>query len=161
LTFPYYRYEDQSVSILTALASNDTYPWGALCALNAPKFFSDIVESTLCAIYVDENGDLTKCVAYLENLGLLRYLRRIVKDNVDTMHPKERLNQMATGLRYQTVKMEGCEGVPIYRCTVSGNDEILAKEWGGTNMEAEIRVAEAAIKHLKLQEYLSRIEFAT
>ncbi|KAI9883737.1 MAG: hypothetical protein M1823_004494 [Watsoniomyces obsoletus] len=62
-----------------SVKDNRRYPWTALAGLQADKFFSDIVESVLGAIYIDTRGDLGACESFLEKLGVLPYLRRLLR----------------------------------------------------------------------------------
>lgn len=81
--------------IIEALEHGNAYPWPLLARTGADKFFSDIVESVLGAVYVDSKGDTAACEAFVERLGILKVLRRVLKDGVDCLHPKERLGHVA------------------------------------------------------------------
>ncbi|KAK4953351.1 Dicer-like protein 2 [Elasticomyces elasticus] len=78
-----------------ALQAGHEYPWPDLLAMAPQKFFSDIVESTLGAIYVDTRGDLAACEVFLENLGVMARMRALLAGNMETMQPKERLGVAA------------------------------------------------------------------
>lgn len=82
------RYHALRDKIKTALNSGTKYPWELFACLRADKFFSDIVESTLGAIFIDSGGSLDKCKAFLERIGLLPYLHRVIADTVDVQHPR-------------------------------------------------------------------------
>lgn len=77
---------EQSSSHLQAIQrslTHDTqYPWPELVAFKPPKFFSDIVESTLGALFLDTAGDLSVCEAFLERLGIFDEMRRILDEHV-------------------------------------------------------------------------------
>lgn len=100
------RHEQLRATIAVQLASSPTYPWEALSALKADKFFSDIVESTLGAIFIDSEGDLMSCERFLERIGLLPYLRRILADKapaaVNVLHPRAVAQRLAksNSIRY-------------------------------------------------------------
>lgn len=115
------RHARAAPALRAAMAADATYPWARLAALRPPKFFSDMVESLVGAIWMDScptaaaaaNGDdydgdrsggggddpdgaaMRPCVAFVERLGVLPYLRRILDDGVDVFHPKNKVAQMA------------------------------------------------------------------
>ncbi|KAI9835015.1 MAG: Dicer-like protein 2 [Sclerophora amabilis] len=72
------RHGELREAIIHALWHDDKYPWALLARLDADKFFSDLVESVLGAVYVDSHGDWATCEAFAERLGILRYLKRII-----------------------------------------------------------------------------------
>ena len=49
---------------------------------DVPKFFSDVIESILGALYLDCEGDLHACEVFLDKLGLLKDLRRMLDEGV-------------------------------------------------------------------------------
>ncbi|KKK18219.1 hypothetical protein AOCH_004535 [Aspergillus ochraceoroseus] len=81
--------------ILARMAHGDQYPWLLLSQLNPDKFFSDIIESVLGALFVDSAGDLAVCENFLERIGLLTYLRRILTGDVSVVHPRNVAQQVA------------------------------------------------------------------
>ncbi|KAL2868975.1 putative RNA helicase/RNAse III [Aspergillus lucknowensis] len=91
----------------TATPNATTYPWLTLSQLTPEKFLSDIIESTLGAIFVDSGGNLTSCSTFLERLGLLPYARRILSEGIDVVHPMQRAQWMAgsDGIRFCTVRV--------------------------------------------------------
>ena len=78
-----------------ALEQGAEYPWAQLLQISAEKFFSDIVESVIGAIYLDSGRDLRACERFVERIGVLRVLDRILRDDVKVVHPKERLGVLA------------------------------------------------------------------
>ncbi len=93
------RHAQLREGILEALTTGMRYPWTSLTQLQAEKFFSDIVESVLGAIYVDTKGDRGACERFLEKLGVLSYLRRIVgasskKKNEEKKNEKNGMGEM-------------------------------------------------------------------
>ncbi|KAK5733531.1 Dicer-like protein 2 [Elasticomyces elasticus] len=78
-----------------ALQAGHEYPWPDLLAMAPQKFFSDIVESILGAIYVDTRGDLAACEVFLENLSVMARMRALLAGDMETMQPKERLGVAA------------------------------------------------------------------
>jgi dsRNA-specific ribonuclease len=121
------RYHDLKLAINAALDHGRAHPWHLLLCLNAQKFFSDIIESILGAIFIDSNDNLQACKEFLERLGLMKYLRRVITGNVDTMHPKERLGIVAGNakVRYETTR-KIVNDAAQYSCTVFVDDESTA-----------------------------------
>ncbi|PYH87763.1 dicer-like protein 2-1 [Aspergillus ellipticus CBS 707.79] len=95
--------------ILTALHTSPSYPWLPLSRIHPEKLFSDIIESLLGAIFVDSAGDLAACARFLERLGLLGYLRRVLDAGVDVRHPKNVVLERgaARGVRFVVRRVEG------------------------------------------------------
>jgi dsRNA-specific ribonuclease len=96
-------------AILHSLTHDSRYPWHLFASNDAPKFFSDIVESIIGAVYVDTQGDISACKEVVRRLGILDCLERILRDRVDCLHPKERLGILAVdkGVEYVRVGEEG------------------------------------------------------
>jgi dsRNA-specific ribonuclease len=84
------RHVELRGQIIEAFERGTHYPWALLARLKAEKFFSDMVESLLGAIWID-SGSFETCAEVVERMGILEYFRRILKDGVDTLHPKEAL----------------------------------------------------------------------
>ncbi|KAI9776190.1 MAG: Dicer-like protein 2 [Geoglossum umbratile] len=93
------RYTQLRDDIWDALASGVSYPWAKLRRIEANKFFSDVIESIIGAIYIDSHGDFSACEAFTERIGILPYLRRILDsgDNSEIclLHPKVQLGLLA------------------------------------------------------------------
>jgi dsRNA-specific ribonuclease len=103
-----------SEQIVHALAHDARFPWHLLALNDAPKFLSDIVESVIGAIYVDSRGDVAACEGFVERLGILQCLERILRDGVDCLHPKERLGHLAADREVRYVRVDQAEnGVPL------------------------------------------------
>ncbi|XRM45659.1 Dicer-like protein 2 [Aspergillus tubingensis] len=156
------RHASLRKNIIHGLQHSPSYPWKYLSQLNADKFFSDIIESILGAIFIDSHGNLAECEKFLERLGLLWYLRRILKDGVDVMHPRNIAQQMAKGeIRFEVVRVvngdTGTAGAggeddgATYRCavTMAGVEGVAVLVEGClTSEEAEITAAERAVEIL-------------
>jgi dsRNA-specific ribonuclease len=99
------QHADVRERVIHALEHDVEFPWHLLALINAPKFLSDIVESVIGAIYVDSQGDLSACEAFVRRLGILDYLERILRDGVDCLHPKERLGHLAVERSVEYVRM--------------------------------------------------------
>ncbi|KAF1812933.1 ATP-dependent helicase dcl2 [Eremomyces bilateralis CBS 781.70] len=80
--------------IKRALESGSSFPWVLLERLRPDKFFSDIIESIIGAIFVDSSGDLGLVRQFVEKIGLMNYTNRLMKEKVDVLHPKTALHLM-------------------------------------------------------------------
>ena len=151
------RLETTHTYISDALAHGDCYPWTALARLEPPKFFSDMVESILGAIYVDTHGSLTECESFLEHLGLMTYLRRVLENEIAVLHPKEELGQLADQdkVRYVLGK-EDEEGEERLTCSVFvGERQILKVGNGLSPMEVQTRAADESCSILRRERSIS------
>lgn len=61
-----------------ALGPLQTYPRATLAQLGPPKHYSDLIESTIGAIFMDSGGCLDACEG-LERISLLAYLESFVE----------------------------------------------------------------------------------
>ena len=170
------RFETLKDVISSKLMSGSRYPWTELSSLSPEKLVSDLVESTLGAIYVDTSGDLAVCERWLERLGVLPWLRRVLDEGVKVWHPKEELGVCAGNdeVYYETwtegkdatsapvSNVGGTEGemeraVPNmvdsrsdrWRCRVHVGGKDLAVASGRTKTIAEVKAADMAIGLLK------------
>lgn len=146
------RYNTIKADIAETLESGRHYPWTLLSRLEPPKVFSDIVESLIAALFIDSNGSWDVCTTFLEKLGLLTYLQRVVDGQVEhLLHPKEELGQLANTDRVQyELSREGEEGSQRLTCSVKvGYREVVSISDGSSQIEAETRAADAACKILK------------
>ncbi|KAF5349213.1 hypothetical protein D9756_009505 [Leucocoprinus leucothites] len=89
------RFRKRREELQNALEHDTLFPWAALTQLQAPKFFSDIIESILGAVFLDSGGDIGVAREVISCLGILPVLERIVKDEVDVWHPVSRISQWA------------------------------------------------------------------
>lgn len=144
------RYESLELPITESLRNGPHIPWALLARLDAPKFFSDIVESLIGAIYIDSHGSLAACEAFLERLGVMGYLRRLLHGGVALYHPKEELGQLADteSVRYEVFREDGEE--KRLGCVVwIGEREVTRVGDGVSVLEVETRAAEEAGRVLK------------
>jgi dsRNA-specific ribonuclease len=153
-----HRYRSLAPRIRAALDISTQHPWALLCQLNAPKFLSDMVEALLGAVFVDSHGDLDACEQVAVRFGITQYLERILKDNIDVLHPKSRLGELvgrkegkktkgANRVKYTIRKEE--EGSFGYRCSVSVGDVVFQEiREGFTRDEVTTRAADAAVQAL-------------
>jgi dsRNA-specific ribonuclease/ERCC4-related helicase len=145
------RFEALSGPIATALRTSDTYPWPDLTALQPEKFFSDIVEAILGALYLDTRGDLSVCEGFLEKLGILPAMRSMLDREMETCFPKERVGILADreGVEYRDERTDG--DVATWECVVLvGGKEVTRVDGVKTKEEAEVRAADAAAYELAL-----------
>ena len=145
------RYQTTHASISSLLVLGHYYPWSALSRLEPPKPMSDIVESLLGAIYIDTRGSLLACEAFLQRLGLMVYLRRVLDGGVALLHPKEELGRLANQdqVRYEMGE-EGEEGQQYFTCSIQiGGKEVINMGQGLSVMEVQTRAADEACKLMK------------
>jgi dsRNA-specific ribonuclease len=135
--------------IREAMAAGDNYPWALLARLQAQKYYSDLFESLLGAVYVD-SGSFEECDALLERAGVLPYLERMLRDGVKVWHPKEELGQLAgtDKVRYVIDVKEGeDDGAREFQCRVVAGERVIADVRGGVSREeVKIRAAEEGIR---------------
>ena len=168
------RFQILRESISSSLKFGSSYPWTELLDLSPEKLVSDLVESTLGAIYLDTNGDLAACERWLETLGVLPWLRRALDDRVEVWHPKEELGVCAVSdkVYYETWVEEGEDiavddlenmqdkvdqdspmandlGSDKWRCRVRVGDRDLSVASGRSRTIAEVRAADMAVKILR------------
>jgi dsRNA-specific ribonuclease len=136
--------------IASSLLHAPHYPWQALSRLNADKFFSDIVESVLGAIFVDSGGDLAPCEVFVERIGLMAYLRRILDHGIDVTHPRSVAQQLAkSNIQFVAQRVLDEEGGASYQCSVRIEQvEVFVVTGCLTAEEAEVTAAVEAIKLL-------------
>jgi len=176
------RYEKGKETIAKALKEGDIHPWAALTALQAPKFFSDIVESLLGAVYLDTRGNMEVIRTVLRTLGVLPVLERITEEGVDVLHPVSRLAQWASKSKPQKIikyRFETAE--KRITCTIGMKDKpdkvsddkaeakseridgeletiaVAEAEYRGHGSKEEVKfaAAEQAVQNLKIREIRS------
>ncbi|KPM45765.1 Dicer-like protein 2 [Neonectria ditissima] len=145
------RFDSLSGVIVDALANGKNYPWAALARLHPRKFYSDIFEALLGAVWID-SGSVEACEAVLRKFSILPYLERILRDNVHVQHPKEELTKLAVNekINYRYEVVVGADGSREFRCTVQIGDQVVAKVEGGVDKEEVMtKAAEKAVRFLK------------
>ncbi|CEJ61633.1 hypothetical protein PMG11_10161 [Penicillium brasilianum] len=142
------RHRELREEILHELQCGSKYPWELFSRLRPDKFMSDIVESTLGAIFLDSGADVSlgHCTAFLERLGLLPYLRRVIAENIDVQHPRNKaqdvLGKTCGQLIFKSRRVEAKGVAATYRCTASMNkDQVAVIEGCASADEAEIKTA--------------------
>ncbi|KAI3140437.1 hypothetical protein CBS147326_2138 [Penicillium roqueforti] len=152
------RHRGLRAEILDALRNESQYPWELFARLRADKFLSDIVESVLGAIFIDCGGNLDVCYAFVERIGLVWYIQRVIADGINVVHPRNTAQNMVKGAGTLVFKRKRVEsgGVGTYRCTaVVNNTEIALVEGCASAEEAEVKVANIAIEYLTLHSLAS------
>jgi dsRNA-specific ribonuclease len=140
------RHNEITNEIRGCLERVPCYPWVLLTGLEPEKFLSNIIESIFGAILIDTRGDLEACTAAAQKLGICEYLHRIVADEVDLLHPKNKLGELA-GNRTVEYEVKVQSDSNFYRCKVMvGGNEIAAVSNGLSKVDAITRTADAAIK---------------
>jgi dsRNA-specific ribonuclease len=125
------------------LHSGKRYPWAVLARFGPEKFCSDLVESVIGAIFIDTTGDFEQCDAFLERLGLWAIMGRVLRDDVDCLHPKERLGHLAVSDNVEYVKRfhEG-----KWRCQIKvGGEEVGEEVDGYLRIDVEAEAATQAV----------------
>jgi endoribonuclease Dicer len=147
LTF--HRYDKVKDEIEAAFTTGTVFPWAALTRLQAPKVFSDMIESFIGAVYLDSKGNIDTVKALLWKLGVLSHLDRIIRDNVDVLHPVSRLSVWASR-QQKPITYEYTEEKGRVICTISveGREAVNAsaqKKGHASQEEARFAAAEKAI----------------
>lgn len=137
--------------IEAAMRAGDRYPWALLARLQAQKYYSDVFESLLGAVYVD-SGSFDECDAILERAGILSYLERMLRDGVKVWHPKEELGRLAASEKVEYVieakESEEDDGVREFACRVVVGETVVAQVEGGVSREeVRTRAAEEAVRY--------------
>ncbi|PYI00762.1 ATP-dependent helicase dcl2-1 [Aspergillus sclerotiicarbonarius CBS 121057] len=152
------RHRTLRTSIVQDLEHSRAYPWQSLSQLSADKFFSDLIESILGAIFIDSRGNLAECIKFVDRIGLLWYLRRILTDGVHVMHPRNIAQQMAKGeIQFEAKRIpnEQDDGA-TYRCAVkmAGVEGVAVVVEGClTSEEAEVTASNRAVEILTQRGY--------
>ena len=137
--------------ITSCLDNGGSYPWSFLARFDAPKFFSDLVESIVGAIYIDTDGDFSACEYFLSNLGIMQYLEKVLKNDIHLIHPKEELGRVAVEktVQYECWVQENSEDKAdedTWSCKIFvGDEEICTVDKGRNRFEVETRGAEKAV----------------
>ncbi|PNY19942.1 Dicer-like protein 2 [Tolypocladium capitatum] len=147
------RHQALRDEILAAMEGGTHYPWALLARMQAKKFFSDLFEALLGAVWVD-SGSKEACEAILARFGMLSYLDRILRDKVHVQHPKEELGHWAATqtVTYKIDVQETRNGDKTYLCKVLVGDRIVAEvDDGVSKEEAKTKAAQEAVKLLRME----------
>jgi dsRNA-specific ribonuclease len=145
------RHQSLRRDILHAIESGTHYPWALMAKLHANKFYSDIVESLLGAVWVD-SGSMDACKKVLDRMGILKYLRRLIQDRVHVLHPREELCILADDkeVKYDVRMQKMDDGEDEWTCTVFvGENEVIEVTRGVSDDEVKTMAAEVAVSLLR------------
>ena len=143
------RHASLRCDILRVFECGMEYPWALLAKIHANKFYSDLVESLLGAVWVD-SGSLDACKQVLDRMGIFKLMRRLVRDRVHALHPREELCILAGDkeVEYSVQKIEGAGGE--WTCSVSvGQIQIIEVVNGVSDDEVRTRAAQSAVSLLR------------
>jgi dsRNA-specific ribonuclease len=142
------------------LQTEPIFPWAALTRLQAPKWFSDIVESVIGAVYLDSRGNLDVVRQLLCRIGIIPVLERIINDDVDVLHPVSRLWMWASKHEKKVEhKFEKDKGKVTCIILLDGKEEMrVAERHTGRASQEEVKftASEEVIKKLKLSNDLRK-----
>lgn len=141
----YQKFKDQ---IKLELDTTQSYPWVALLRLDAPKHLSDIIESLVAAIWIDSSGSFDEVEAFLDRLGVIETLVRMVNTDMITEHPSSLFGKkVAYGGQSGIVKYHTTEEGETFSCNISVDDvQIFRVEKCVSRQEARASAAQAALK---------------
>ncbi|OLN92282.1 Dicer-like protein 2 [Colletotrichum chlorophyti] len=146
--------------VVDAMQHGKTYPWALLARLQLRKFYADIFESLLGAVYVD-SGSMEACARVVERFGITDYLDRILRDDVHALHPKEELGHLADkeSVTYVLSAREHEQGERELLCKVLVGTRCVAEVDGGVSRdEVKVKAAEAAVNILKAEKIAQGIK---
>lgn len=141
------RYRILGDRIKGNLEHDDTYPWAMLAQLAASKFYSDLIESTLGAIYIDSGGDIVACEQFLERIHLISYLERFVGQAVHLEHPRNALDRLFGSRKSDLQLVQSVDGLYSISVWLEG-EKIAFIDNCLTKSEAIVRGSDAALAYL-------------
>ncbi|KAH7627140.1 P-loop containing nucleoside triphosphate hydrolase protein [Sordaria sp. MPI-SDFR-AT-0083] len=95
------RYLTLRDDIRTAIWEKHELPWALLARMGPQKFYSDIVESLVGAVWVD-SGSWEVCEHVLNQMGLLPLLDHLIRTKAHVMHPNVELHILAPPSKRET-----------------------------------------------------------
>ena len=152
------RYSELRDDIYESLQRGTHYPWALLAKFQARKFFSDMIESLLGAIWVD-SGSLEACETFASRLGIFSYLERFLRDRVELQHPKERIAIFAGDqpVKYDIEVFEQAGGDREFACAVLVGERLVARVENGVSKE-EVKTKAAAEATRRFEEEQSAMQ---
>lgn len=143
------RFSRLQSRINIALNQQRRHPWALLAELEAEKFYSDLVESLVGAVFVDSSGSLSCCEDFLIQIGLVSYLDRILDDEIDVEHPRAVLSHITPDKEVNY--LFGCDPLGSHSVTVIIQGEAVAHvEECRSRAEAVLRGADEAAQKLRI-----------
>ncbi|KAH8828152.1 hypothetical protein DL96DRAFT_1602006 [Flagelloscypha sp. PMI_526] len=144
------RFKQYYPKIQEAFERGYSFPWMELVSLQVPKYFSDLLESLVGAVFVDSGGSLEAAREVLRKIGWINILERVAGDNISVQHPVSRLGQWVAGqkskLEYVFENVEDNDERKRVRCRVLVNGEEKSRvetAFNGKASEAEVKLAAA------------------
>ncbi|CCU83126.1 Dicer 2 [Blumeria hordei DH14] len=142
------RYSTMRDKIKSAFENGTQYPWSMLSSLKAEKFFSDMIEALLGAVWID-SGSLTTVREVVKRMGILDLLHRAIAEKMDLEHPKIRLGKLADQEKVHYMFEIGEDGAEP-KCSIKVGEVLVASICGGySRFEMETRAAIHAIEFIK------------
>ncbi|RKK58309.1 Dicer-like protein 2 [Fusarium oxysporum f. sp. cepae] len=142
------KFESMRRELVIALWGDGHYPWALLARLHPQKFYSDMFEALLGAVWVD-SGSIEECTRVLETFQVMDYLEFVIKEDIHVQHPKEELSKFADRqkMKYITTLIE--EPEPRWSCGVTIGERLVGEVESSLNkVEAMTKAAENAIRLL-------------
>lgn len=142
------RHKEFRGDILNVMENGTFYPWAMLAHVQAKKFFSDLFEALIGAVWVD-SGTMEACEQLLERFGILGYLDRLLREGVNVQHPKEELGIWAGSetVTYKIDVREGSGGEREYTCELYvGQRKVTSMGGGVTREEVKTKAATEAVR---------------
>lgn len=146
------RHKQLRGELLEAMTTGSYYPWHLLSRLQAKKFFSDLIEALLGAVWVD-SGSIDACRAIIDRMGIFDYMDRIIRDDVQALHPKERIGVLAAEKKVTyAIDLFHQEGRPSkYYCKLYIGDRMVTCVEGVNKEEVQVKAATEAVEMLDLE----------
>ncbi|KAJ3543364.1 hypothetical protein NM208_g3624 [Fusarium decemcellulare] len=151
------RFETLRGEILEALQNGTHYPWALLSRFQPKKFYSDLMEALIGAVWVDSDS-IQECEDVVRRFGILPYLERVLRDSIHIQHPKEELSVLsgAKKVEYNYTVINGV--VPEYSCVVKVGDRVVGDITGATNkLEAMTKAAQQAVELLTREKRAAKV----
>ncbi|KAJ5664612.1 hypothetical protein N7462_011425 [Penicillium macrosclerotiorum] len=138
------RYQIFGDKIKEDLGSGRSYPWAELSRLEASKFYSDLIESIVGAIFIDSRCSLDACGAFLERMNLTLYLERFHEQDVLLEHPVSAFKRKFGACKADLRVSEAKDG--LYTASIWLESEIVATvDDCVSRNQAFVRGADAAL----------------
>jgi dsRNA-specific ribonuclease len=139
--------------ILDVMENGTHYPWALLAALSPRKFYSDLFEAVLGAVWID-SGSIDACRDVCAQFGLMKYLDRLLRDKVHVQHPKEELGKWANSetvvYDFHTEDIAESPGDKEFFCKVVIGERVVVEVRGGINKEEiKTKAATEAVRILE------------
>jgi len=137
--------------VLEALEKGPRYPWVLLASLRPNKFLADVVESVLAAVWAD-SGSLAACGEVAARMGMVRLLHRLVRDDVDAIHPKDELHQLVGGDEVEFRVSEAEPRTGECSCIIYINGGLVAEAINCRSVsEAKVKASDLGVAFVKAQ----------